>query len=107
MDCKDFMRLIPAFLNKELEYDELKRFCKHAMECDDCKEELTIQFLVAEGINHLEAGDAFDLNKELQNRMKESEQMLHGYEGRHKKASILQLLGAVCVLVSVVLIFVL
>ena len=33
-------------------------------ECPGCKEELVIQFLVTEGMQRLEDGDAFDLQRE-------------------------------------------
>ena len=45
------------------------RFLKHVKECASCKEELSIQFLVSVGLERLEDGEAFNLNKELTNRL--------------------------------------
>ena len=65
MDCKEFEKLIPGYIAQKLPYAELKRFCQHAEECGECREELTIQYLTTEGIQRLEDGGAFDLQKEL------------------------------------------
>ncbi len=69
MNCKEFEKLIPDFITNRLEYKELKAFISHVEACEECKEELTIQFLVAEGMVRLVEGDAFDLQKELDIRM--------------------------------------
>lgn len=69
MDCKEFEKLIPSFLEQRMDYQTLKHFIDHANECAECKEELTIQFLVTEGITRLEDGSSFDMQKELTARM--------------------------------------
>ncbi len=65
MNCKEFEKKIPAYIEQKLPYAELKEFCRHAGQCGECKEELTIQYLTTEGIQRLEDGGAFDLQKEL------------------------------------------
>lgn len=69
MNCKDFEKMIPDFIEEKLEYRHLESFVSHAEECPECMEELNIQFLVAEGMVRLEMGGAFDLKKELDFRM--------------------------------------
>jgi len=69
MNCKEFEKMIPDFIANRLEYKELKNFVSHVENCEECKEELTIQFLVAEGMVRLVEGGAFDLQKELDIRM--------------------------------------
>ena len=61
MECKEFERRIPDYLAKKLDYPALKLFLEHLDECADCREELDIQFLVAEGMHRLAEGNAFDL----------------------------------------------
>lgn len=73
MDCKEFEKKIPAFVANALDYRELKRFLAHVESCAECREELTIQVLISEGMARLEEGSAFDLQKELKRRMQESE----------------------------------
>ena len=76
MDCKEFEKLIPDFIHHRMDYPTLKQFAEHVRTCDDCKEELTIQFLVTEGIQRLESGSAFNLQKELDLRLSEAEYKL-------------------------------
>lgn len=76
MDCKEFERLIPGFIEEELEFSTLKRFLDHMEQCGGCKEELEIQFLVTEGVQRLEDGRAFDLQRELTRRLAEARQKI-------------------------------
>lgn len=81
MDCKEFERLVPAFIGRKLDYRTLKRFREHVETCDNCKEELVIQFLITEGMIKLEEGSAFDLQKELDLRMTEAERKIRFHSG--------------------------
>lgn len=72
MECKEFERLIPDFIRRRLDFPTLKRFYEHRDSCEECKEELAIQFLVAEGMQRLEDGNAFDLQSELGQRLEET-----------------------------------
>lgn len=69
MNCKEFEKLIPGFIEDKLDYSAMKRFCEHLEQCDNCREELVIQFLVTEGVQRLEDGRAFDLQKEMDLRL--------------------------------------
>lgn len=72
MDCKDIEKMMPDFVSKNLSYKHLKQFMDHVETCKECKEELTIKFLITEGMVRLEQGSAFDLQKELADRMEEA-----------------------------------
>ncbi len=72
MTCKEFEKLIPDFIGKKLDFLTLKKFTEHMEQCGECKEELVIQFLVTEGMQRLEDGDAFDLQYELDLRLEEA-----------------------------------
>lgn len=65
MDCKEVQKNITAFLNGELHGKSAESFLNHIEECPECKEELSIQYLVKEGTARLEAGGSFDLSKDL------------------------------------------
>lgn len=65
MTCKETERNIPYFLHDELDGRKLAEFVEHIENCPECKEELTIQFLVTEGMGKLEEGDDFNLQKAL------------------------------------------
>lgn len=76
MDCKEFEKRIPDFIKRKMDYITLKEFADHIEKCSACKEELTIQFLIDEGLVRLEEGSAFDLNSELRIRMNEAEKKI-------------------------------
>jgi len=69
MDCKETRKNIYRFIEDELEGRELQGFMKHMSECEECMEELGIQFLVTEGMQHLETENAFDLQSRLEQKM--------------------------------------
>jgi len=72
MNCKEFEKNIPDFIAGKLDFQTLQEFGEHMRECPGCKEELVIQFLVTEGMQRLEDGDAFDLQRELELRLAEA-----------------------------------
>ncbi|MBD5491821.1 MAG: zf-HC2 domain-containing protein [Lachnospiraceae bacterium] len=65
MNCKEAEKKIPLFLDDDLDGRELAEFVEHIEDCPDCKEELSIQFLVTEGMDQLEQGNNFNLQKAL------------------------------------------
>jgi len=65
LDCKDYEKLIPDFLANRLESETAEKFIAHIEQCKDCMEEVSIQFLITEGMNRLEHGNTFELAKEL------------------------------------------
>ncbi len=76
MNCKQTVKSIQGFINDELSTEELREFINHIENCSECKEELTIEVLVKEGTKHLETGNVFDLNKELDLRLKSADRKL-------------------------------
>ncbi|RKM57041.1 hypothetical protein D6853_03215 [Butyrivibrio sp. X503] len=66
MTCKDAEKLIPLFLDDDLDNRDLSDFLYHMDNCAECKEELTIQFLVKVGMKRLEDGNTFNLKRELE-----------------------------------------
>ncbi|MBR1670403.1 MAG: zf-HC2 domain-containing protein [Butyrivibrio sp.] len=76
MKCSDIQKLIPAFLDDDLDNQDLSLFLSHVESCSECREELTIQFLVSVGLKRLEDGKTFNLNKELDNLLSDSRRKL-------------------------------
>ena len=64
-DCKDYEKLIPDFLADKLDSVTAEKFIAHIEQCQECMEEVSIQFLITEGMNRLEQGNTFELSKEL------------------------------------------
>ena len=65
MDCKEFAGLIPDFLHDELDDANLSEFLSHVDECENCMDELRIQYLIYEGLERLETGATFDVDRDL------------------------------------------
>lgn len=69
MECREAERLIETFIDDKMDGRQLENFLEHIESCSACKEELSIQFLVAEGMHRLEEGNTFDLQSELLHRL--------------------------------------
>ncbi len=76
MNCDAAQKLIPEFLDDDLDNQELAEFLGHIDACPECKEELTIQFLVKVGMQRLEDGNTFNLSRELDILLSESKKKL-------------------------------
>ena len=86
MDCKEFNKLIPSFIEDTLEGKEAVRFLDHMNECEECREEVHIQYLVREGLARLEDGSNFNLSGELNNKVDEYRRDL-----KHRKQALIVL----------------
>ena len=69
MNCKETRKNIYRFIEDEIDGKELQNFMKHMAECEEGREELGIQFLVTEGMQHLEKENTFDLQSRLDKKM--------------------------------------
>lgn len=106
MDCKTAIKSVRRFMDDDLEIEDLRDFLNHVEECPECKEELTIEILVKEGINSLESGSLFDLSKAYANKIADAEHVLKVREYLSTFYHIL--IGMVCVgIISVVLLLLL
>lgn len=74
MECKEVQKKIHSFLNDELDSKESLAFIEHIRNCPDCMEELSIEFLVITGLQRLDSAEAFDLQKELNEKIKTNEE---------------------------------
>lgn len=105
MNCKDTEKMIPAFLHDDLTSKELKEFIDHIDSCQECTEELSIQFLVVEGLERLESGSNFNLQNALAGKMTGARQDVNF---NHKlKLTLFWLEAAVvcAILISLVILF--
>lgn len=102
MDCKEFEKLIPDFIGRKMDYPTLRRFNDHIEKCEDCKEELIIQFLVTEGIHRLEDGNAFDLQTELDARLEETRHKIRFHNMFFYVGFAMELV-AICMLMGIVI----
>ena len=74
MECKEVQKNIHSFINDELDSKDCLAFIEHIRKCPNCKEELSIEFLVVTGLQRLDDAEAFDLQKELTEKIKKNEE---------------------------------
>ena len=98
MNCKEFEKNIPEFIAGKLDFLTLQEFGEHMQECPGCKEELVIQFLVTEGMQRLEDGDAFDLQRELEIRLTEAKRKVKIHKSFLKAGAVLEVITVIFLL---------
>ena len=107
MDCKEFNGLIQDFLNDRLSEMKLSEFHSHIENCENCRDELRIQYLIYEGLERLEAGATFDVDKDLADLMKLQRKRLGVRRGIKMTAIASEILttAAFIIVLSVVLFY--
>lgn len=105
MDCKEFMRLIPIWLEGKLDGKRGTRFLEHMEGCTDCNEELHIQYLVKEGTARLESGGNFNLDKELSDKVTAYRKKLGRKHTENVIIYWMEAIAAVAIIFILVLVF--
>lgn len=72
MNCKETQRCVNLFLKDKLDENAAEEFMLHVHSCRECMEELTIQYLVTEGMQRLESASAFDAQRELEEKLEKA-----------------------------------
>lgn len=104
MNCKEAEKKIPSFLNDELDGYDLAEFVEHIEECPECKEELSIQFLVAEGLEQLEQGNNFNLQEALLETLESADDRIRVNRILRRVLFGLELAVAVAIVAAVVIV---
>ena len=103
MTCKDTDKAIALFLDDDLDNQELSDFLNHIDECPECREELTIQFLVKVGMQRLEDGNTFNLKEELNGLLRDARKRLKGRRYMVFASYVLQFLVLALSIATVIL----
>lgn len=100
LDCKDYEKLIPDFLADKLDSETTEKFIAHIEGCQECMEELSIQFLITEGMNRLEQGSTFELTKELSTLIEDNKDWIYMVKCR-KLVQYSSILIGLCTIIAV------
>ena len=100
MECMEVEKKIPLFLENKLEGKEIRDFVEHMEGCKECREELSVHFLALEGIDIIEEGESFDLDKELDSRLYGA---LKTYETKYFWRMLLLMTEGIAVLIIIVM----
>lgn len=99
MDCKETQRLIRMFLKNELKDQERYAFIQHIRSCKECMDELSLSFIVTEGVNMLDEDASIDLNAEL-NRLLDIGEYRSHFHLRKSLVAIAAMIACVLLLVG-------
>lgn len=105
MNCKDTEKMIPAFLQDDLDSKELRHFIEHIDSCPECMEELSIQFLVAEGLERLEKGNNFNLQNALSKKMWGAKHEVRVNQTLKRTLIWLEIAVVLTIIISLVIVF--
>ena len=100
MECIEVEKEIPLFLENKLEGKAIREFVEHMESCKECRDELSVHFLASEGIEIIEEGESFDLDKVLDGRLYGA---LKDYETRYFWHMMLLMTEGIAILIIIVL----
>lgn len=72
MDCYECKKQIKEFLNDSMNSKKCIEFVNHVRGCSECMEELSIEYLVNEGLKRLDTATSFNLDHELNEKINKS-----------------------------------
>ena len=104
MDYKEFKGLIQEFIHDELDEYKLSEFLTHTEECSDCMDELRTQYLIYEGLERMESGKAFDVDKDLDKVMETQRNRLRMRRGVQKTAIAAEIITTAAFLIVLCLV---
>lgn len=97
MNCRETQRMIRPFLKNKLSQQDRHEFIMHVRSCKECMDELSLEFIVTEGVNLLDEDSSIDLNEELNRILDLGNHRNH--VRRHMRASFIAVAAMVaCVL---------
>lgn len=76
IECTECERMLPAYIKNKLSIYDVDKVLYHVQTCSQCKEELTIQFLVTVGLRHVERSNDYNLIKLLEDKLASSERRI-------------------------------
>lgn len=79
ISCKEAEKNIPDFLKYNLKMSDQIMFINHIDNCDECTEELAIQFLVSEGMSVLDGSDIYDIQSSFNKRLEHAHRQINIY----------------------------
>jgi len=106
MDCMAFRKLIPEYINKELDDKTLNEFLNHLKNCDSCRDELEIHYIVMKGVDILDNKDGeYNLSAAFLNSVKKSNRYMHQRKQMLKVTYVIDSVVFWGVVLSIILFF--
>src|SRR5574344_1753806 len=105
MECSEFIKCIPDFIDKKLEEDYFDEFIQHAKSCESCKDELEIYYMIKVGLERIEtdSSKSFDIQSDLENTLNYYEKRADILFKRSIYCRITCILSQICVSILLIL----
>ena len=104
MNCNDFIRIMPKFIDETMAEEDYDNFIKHVKECASCKDELEIHYMIQVGLERIETDTtkSFDIPKELENQLIRYEERADFLFKREVYKKVVFYLANLCALILVI-----
>ena len=78
MKCVEAQSLITEYINDELSGERLEQFLAHVYECDDCKEELEIYYVIMKGMKQIDNDNVpnYNFHEAFEEELEQSRSLL-------------------------------
>ncbi len=100
--CRDAIRSIPHFMDHTLTKSELREFMNHIENCPECKEELSIQYLVKQGLEERDDNGPIELQADLERTLNEAKDSIRKHI-RFRNAAIIAEIAALLALITILI----
>ena len=103
MTCKDFSDMLPGFFGDRLDTASLTAFLDHYDHCEDCREELEIQYLVDKAFLEEDVSDEINLHRDLPAFIEKERMLLHSRMKLRNIAAVIETVTITAVILTVLL----
>lgn len=100
-DCKTIEKIIPDFIDDKLPVSRLIMLLDHVKECPECREELTIQYMVSEGLQRAEKENDYNLLAGLEAKINDGYAKIKGHDVVYAGFAFC-IIAIICVIIGVV-----
>ncbi len=80
MQCRDMERYINLFIEDKLTGIRMRQFIEHIEKCDNCFNEMEINYLLKEALLRLEDDGSYDLHGALMEKIKNTKHCVEVHE---------------------------
>ncbi|MBQ3583816.1 MAG: zf-HC2 domain-containing protein [Lachnospiraceae bacterium] len=105
MNCEEFLKLVPDFIEDSLEEHHYDGFIRHAKECSDCKDELEVHYMIRVGLERIDEDStkSFDIRSELQNQLLQYENRADSIFRHNVYRKVTFVIAEICALILAVI----
>lgn len=105
MKCSEIQKYIKPYAEDELEMMDMINLVEHIQRCKDCYEELEIYYILIHGLKEIENDEkfgAFNIKKELDDRIKYSKKVIRVYKSFRNYCKSVFVVASICLLVVLI-----